>query len=163
MGGRQLHKLFQTLPDTGEDNNYDKCAEALDKYFETERLKENVGDAIALVTQQEIVENLKTTREKCCKIGHFPACCHTRQSQGGATVGGKPHRGRGDVDRNSGRGRGKQNVRSIEKRDFAVEESDTFYVFSVNPSAYVMPINIEEKSMNMIVVPAVTYSLKPHS
>ena len=55
------------------------------------------------------------------------------------------------MDRNSGRGRGKQNVRSIEKRDTAVEESDTFYVFSVNPSAYVMPINIEEKSVSMIV------------
>ena len=37
------------------------------------------------------------------------------------------------------------------KRDTAVEESDTLYVFSVNPSAYVMPINIEEKSMSMIV------------
>ena len=32
-----------------------------------------------------------------------------------------------------------------------MEESDTFYVFSVNPSAYVMPVNIEEKSVNMIV------------
>ena len=104
-----------------------------------------------MVTQQEIVENLKTTREKCGKIGHFPACCHTRQSQGGATVGGKAHRVRGGMDRNSGRGRGKQNVRSIEKRDTAVEESNTFYVFSVNPSAYVMPINIEEKSVSMIV------------
>ena len=119
--------------------------------LQTEHLKENVGDAIALATQQEIVENLKTTREKCGKIGHFPACWHTRQSQGGATVGGKAHRGRGGMDRNSGRGRGKQNVRSIEKRDTAVEESDTFYVFSVNPSAYVMPINIEEKSVSMII------------
>ena len=53
------------------------------------------------------------------------------------------------MDRNSGRGRG--NVRSIEKRDTAVEESDTFYVFSVNPSAYVIPINIEEKYVSMIV------------
>ena len=44
-----------------------------------------------------------------------------------------------------GRGRGKQNVRSIEKRDIGVEENDTFYVFSMNPSAYVMPINTEEK------------------
>ena len=71
--------------------------------------------------------------------------------QDGATVGDKPHRGRGGKDRNSGRGRGKQNVRGIEKRDTAVEESATFYVFSVNPSAYVKAINIEEKSLSMVV------------
>ena len=38
MGGHQLQKLFQTLPDTGEDNNYDKCAQALDKYFEVQKI-----------------------------------------------------------------------------------------------------------------------------
>ena len=55
------------------------------------------------------------------------------------------------MDRNSGRGRGKQIVRSIDTRDTAVEENDTFYVFMVNSCAYVMPINIEKKSVNMIV------------
>ena len=38
MGGHQLQKLFQTLPDTGEDNDYDKCAQALDKYFEVKKI-----------------------------------------------------------------------------------------------------------------------------
>ena len=35
MGGHQLQKLFQTLPDTGEDN--DKCARALDNYFDVKK------------------------------------------------------------------------------------------------------------------------------
>ena len=37
MDGHQLQKIFQTLPDTGEDNDYDKCAQALDKYFEVKK------------------------------------------------------------------------------------------------------------------------------
>ena len=114
-------------------------------------------------TARDCRKSKNHTYEKCGKIGHFPACCHTRQSQGGATVGGKPHRGRGGMDRNSGRGRGKQNVRSIEKRDIAVEESDTFYVFSVNPSAYVMPINIEEKSVSMIVPAGSSCNILPEA
>ena len=64
--------------------------------------------------------------------------------------GGKPHRGRGGMDRNRGRGRGKQIIRSIEKQDAGVDESDTLYVFSVNPSAFVMLINIEEKPMSIL-------------
>ena len=48
-------------------------------------------------------------------------------------------------------GCGKQNVRSIEKRVAGVEESDTFCMFLVIPGAYVMLINIEEKSVSMIV------------
>ena len=67
------------------------------------------------------------------------------------------------MDRNSGRRRGKQNARSIEKRDIAVEKSDTFYVFSVNPSVYVMPINIEEKSMSMIVDSGPSYNILPEA
>ena len=32
-----------------------------------------------------------------------------------------------------------------------MEENDTFYVFSMNPSAYVMLISIKEKSVSIIV------------
>ena len=37
MGDHQLQKLFQTLPDTWEGNYYDKCSQAVDKYFEVKK------------------------------------------------------------------------------------------------------------------------------
>ena len=49
------------------------------------------------------------------------------------------------------RGRGKQNVRSIDKQDTELGEEDTFYVFSVNASACTMAINIDDNPVNMII------------
>ena len=141
--------------------------------LQTEHLKENVGDAIVLVTQQEIVENLKITREKCCKIGHFPACCHTRQSQGGATVGGKPHRGRGGMDRNSGRGRGKQNVRSeqshntgasthptVEETVQEMGEMKVFTKLDLNISFHQVELHPESRDITTFAAPNGLYRYK---
>ena len=88
------------------------------------------------------------TCEKCGKTGHFAVCCHTGQSRGGAT-GGQSYRK--PTYESRGRGRGKQNVRNIEKQDTELGEEDTFYVFSVNTSACTMAINIDDNPVNMII------------
>ena len=90
------------------------------------------------------------TCEKCGKPGHFAVCCHTGQSQGGAT-GGHSYRKPTYESRGHGHGRGNQNVRNIENPDIEPGEEDTFYVFSVNTSACTMSINIDENPVNMII------------
>ena len=66
----------------------------------------------------------KHTSEKCGKPGHFAECCHTGQSQGGAT-GGQSYRKPTYESRGHGRGRGKQYVRNIDKQDTELGEEDT--------------------------------------
>ena len=88
------------------------------------------------------------TCEKCGKTGHFAVCCHTGQSRGGAT-GGQSYRK--PTYESRGRGRGKQNVRNIDKQDTELGEEDTFYAFSVSTSACTMAINIDDNPVNMII------------
>ena len=94
-----------------------------------EHFKENIGNVtISDISQLKDCRKSKNhTCEKCGKTGHFAVCCHTGESRGGAT-GGQSYRK--PMYESRGRGRGKQNVRNIEKQDTELGEEDTFYVFS---------------------------------
>ena len=76
------------------------------------------------------------TCEKCSKIGHFPACCHT-------TGVDRYQRSQGYMEG----GRGGRRVRAVEEHD----GEDAFYMFSVSPRAQAMPIKIEGTCVSMVV------------
>ena len=65
--------------------------------------------------------------------------------------------------RRRGRGRGKQNVRDIDKQDTELGEEDTLYVFSVNTSACTMAINIDDNPVNMIIDSGSSCSIIPEA
>ena len=60
-------------------------------------------------------------------------------------VVGNPHRGRGSMDKS----RGNRELEALRKE--TLEWRKVILLFSVNTSEYTMPINIEEKYVNMIV------------
>ena len=71
MGGGQIQKLFQTLPDTGDENGYAKCVQALNKYFEIrknvpkERQKFLSISPEGVETINNVIIRLKKTVEYC--------------------------------------------------------------------------------------------------